>query len=103
KSKVYVGGAGTAEVFQQMLEEATQDAKFEVAASQSGYGASDHTSFTTKGIPVLFFFSGLHADYHKPSDTWEKINAEAAVGVLDIFDAVVEDLRLSDERPEFIR
>jgi hypothetical protein len=103
KGKVYVGGAGTAEVFQQLLDEATKDADFEVAASQSGYGASDHTSFTTKGIPVLFFFSGLHADYHKPSDTWDKINAEAAVEVLDIVDEVAEDLRVSEERPEFIR
>ena len=103
KGKVYVGGAGTAEVFQQLLDEATEDADFEVAASQSGYGASDHTSFTTKGIPVLFFFSGLHADYHKPSDTWDKINAEAAVEVLNIVDEVAEDLRVSEERPEFIR
>jgi hypothetical protein len=103
KSKVYVGGAGTAKVFQQLLDEAAKDADFEVAMSQSGYGASDHTSFTTKGIPVLFFFSGLHADYHKPSDTWDKINAEAAVEVLDIVDEVAEDLRVSEERPEFIR
>lgn len=101
--KVHVGGAGTAEVFQQLLDEAAKDAPFEVAASQSGYGASDHTSFTAKGVPVLFFFSGLHADYHKPSDTWDKINAEAAVEVLDMVDEVAEDLRVSEERPEFIR
>ncbi len=102
-NKVYVGGAGTAEVFQQLLDQAAKDAPFEVAASQSGYGASDHTSFTTKGIPVLFFFSGLHADYHKPSDTWDKINAEAAVEVLEVVDEIAEDLRASETRPEFIR
>lgn len=103
KSKVYVGGAGTAQVFQQLLDEAAKDAPFDVAASQSGYGSSDHTSFTTKGIPVLFFFSGLHADYHKPSDTWDKINAKAAVGVLDVVDEIADDLRVSETRPEFIR
>jgi Peptidase family M28/PDZ domain/PA domain len=102
-NKVHVGGAGTAQAFQQMLDEAVKDAPFEVAASRSGYGASDHTSFTTKGIPVLFFFSGLHADYHKPSDTWDKINAAAAVEVLDIVDEVADDLRAIEERPEFIR
>ncbi len=48
----------------------------------SGYGSSDHTSFTTKQVPVLFFFSGLHSDYHKPSDTWDKIDAPGAVKVL---------------------
>jgi len=101
--KVYVGGLGTAEAFQQIVDGAAKDAHFEVAASQSGYGASDHTSFTTKGIPVLFFFSGLHADYHKPSDTWDKINAPAAIDVLDIVDEVADDLRVIEDRPEFIR
>lgn len=102
-NKVYVGGAGTAKAFQQLLDVAVKDAPFEVAASQSGYGSSDHTSFTTKGIPVLFFFSGLHADYHKPSDTWDKINAKAAVEVLEVVDEIADDLRVSETRPEFIR
>ena len=54
------------------------DAHLKVDFSDTtGYGSSDHTSFTTKQVPVLFFFSGLHADYHKPSDTWDKIDAPA--------------------------
>ena len=48
----------------------------------TGYGSSDHTSFTTKQVPVLFFFSGLHGDYHKPSDTWDKIDAPATAKVV---------------------
>ena len=44
-----------------------------------------------------------HADYHKPSDTWEKINSEAAVGVLGIVAEVADDLRVRDGRPEFVR
>jgi hypothetical protein len=47
--------------------------------SESGYSSSDHTSFVVKQIPVLFFFSGLHSDYHKPSDTWDKIDPKSAV------------------------
>ena len=43
-------------------------------SEKAGYGSSDHTSFTAKQVPVLFFFSGLHGDYHKPSDTWDKID-----------------------------
>jgi len=39
-----------------------------------GYGASDHTSFYEKDVPVLHFFTNVHADYHKPSDTWDKID-----------------------------
>ena len=49
----------------------------------TGYGSSDHTSFTTKQVPVLFFFSGLHGDYHKPSDTWDKIDAQEGARLME--------------------
>lgn len=103
QSKIYVGGTGTAALFSELVEDATDEASFEVSLSQSGYGASDHTSFTAKGVPVLFFFSGLHADYHKPSDTWDKINAEAAVEVLDVVSEIANELRDREGRPEFVR
>ena len=56
----------------------------------SGYGSSDHISFTPKQVPVLFFFSGLHSDYHKPSDTWDKIDAPDAAKVLQLVADVTE-------------
>ena len=61
-----------------------------------GYGSSDHTSFTAKQVPVLFFFSGLHGDYHKPSDTWDKIDAPDAVKVLQLVAEVAR--AICDER-----
>ncbi len=73
--KVYIGGVGTGSTFKAVLEQAQKDAPFKIEYSASGYSSSDHTSFVTKKIPSLFFFSGLHSDYHKPSDTWDKINA----------------------------
>jgi hypothetical protein len=48
------------------------------------YGSSDHTSFKTKLIPILFFFSGLHGDYHRPTDTWEKIDAPSTAKLLNL-------------------
>ena len=69
----------------------------------AGYGSSDHTSFTVKQMPVLFFFSGLHADYHKPSDTWDKINAPAAVKLLDLVSEVATHLADDPGRPQFVR
>ena len=51
-------------------------------------------------IPVLFFFSGLHGDYHKPSDTWDKINGPSAKVVSLIYD-VASSLVASDTRPKF--
>ena len=103
KDKVYVGGVATAEMFEPMMDEIDDDYSFEVAYSGSGYSASDHTSFTAKGVPVLFFFSGLHGDYHKPSDTADKINEEAAVELLGMVERIETRLREGEERPQFVK
>jgi aminopeptidase YwaD len=102
--KVYVGGVGTGTTFAALLKEAGPRHDFETDVTErSGYGSSDHTSFTAKQVPVLFFFSGLHADYHKPSDTWDKIDAPAAVRLLDLVADVMDHLRDAPGRPEFVR
>jgi S1-C subfamily serine protease len=49
----------------------------------------------------LFFFSGLHSDYHKPSDTWDKINAESAAQLLDLISEATGSLLAAEQRPEF--
>jgi hypothetical protein len=69
-NKLYVGGIGTGSTFMTLVEKATQDTGLHADESEAGgYGASDHTSFTAKQVPTLFFFfSGLHGDYHKPSE-----------------------------------
>src|SRR5947208_16675276 len=100
--KVYIGGIGTGSTFQTILHQAEEKSTFQYQNSPGGYSSSDHTSFVTKRIPVLFFFSGLHADYHKPSDTWEKINADAAVRLLDLVADVSQQLASAQEKPSFI-
>jgi len=82
KNKLYVGGTGTPPGFKKLVEDADRDVGFDLSYSASGYGASDHMSFTVRSVPVLFFFSGLHSDYHKPSETWVKINAEDGAKVV---------------------
>jgi S1-C subfamily serine protease len=56
----------------------------------------------TKRIPVLFFFSGLHGDYHKPSDTWEKINADAGAHLLDLVSNIALQIDDAAERPAYV-
>src|SRR5437879_12205587 len=85
-----------------MIEHANHAEGFELSYSASGYGASDHTSVTAHQVPVLFFFSGLHSDYHKPSDTWDKINAPDAARLLDFIADVITQLDTAAERPKFI-
>jgi hypothetical protein len=99
--KVYIGGVGTGSTFKSVLEEAQKDTPFKIEYSQGGYASSDHTSFVSKKIPVLFFFSGLHSDYHKPSDTWDKINAPSAALLLDMVEKVTVELARADTAPAF--
>jgi hypothetical protein len=100
--KVYIGGVGTGSTLKPALDQAQAKSNFKIEYSQGGYAASDHTSFVTKKIPVLFFFSGLHSDYHKPSDTWDKINPQAAARLVDVVGRTGLQLASAPERPTFI-
>jgi len=100
--KVYVGGVGTGSTFQSMLTLDAKNSPFHFEYSAGGYAASDHTSFVARKIPVLFFFSGLHSDYHKPSDTWDKIDAPDAAHLLDFIGNVILQLDTASERPQFV-
>jgi len=99
--KVYIGGVGTGSTFKAVLEQAQKDTPFKIEYSAGGYASSDHTSFVSKKIPVLFFFSGLHSDYHKPSDTWDKINAPSAARLLDLVGNVAVQLASAADAPAF--
>jgi len=100
--KVYIGGVGTGSNFKSLLEQEQAKFPFKIEYSAGGYSASDHTSFVAKKIPVLFFFSGLHADYHKPSDTWGKINATDAARLLDFVDDIAVQLDAEQQRTAFV-
>jgi len=102
-NKVYVGGVGTGTTFRPLLEKAAAKYDLKLAYSAGGYSASDHTSFVVKSIPSLFFFSGLHSDYHKPSDTWEKIDSASAARLLDLIADVATELASAPERPQFVK
>jgi membrane-associated protease RseP (regulator of RpoE activity) len=70
---------------------------------QSATGGSDHTSFFLRNIPVLFFFTGMHPDYHRPSDTWDKINYEGQAKVVRMVYRVAMALSQREERIAFSR
>src|SRR6202162_2757400 len=94
EGKVYIGGLGTGTTLRAMLDQVVPKYKLNIDFSDTtGYGSSDHTSFTTKQVPVLFFFSGLHSDYHKPSDTWDKIDGPGTVNLLKLVAEVTSRLQ----------
>lgn len=95
KDRLYVGGVGTSPELKPLLQSLDPHQDPNLVFSDTGYGSSDHTSFNAKKVPVLFFFSGLHTDYHKPSDTADKINASGAMQVLALVYGAMD--RLSTE------
>jgi hypothetical protein len=103
-SKLYIGGAGTGTTLRALLDKERLKSGLNLDFSDTaGYGSSDHMEFIPKQVPVLFFFSGLHGDYHKPGDTWDKIDAPDAARVLQLVADVTDDLRESADRPQFVR
>ena len=75
KSVLDVGGVGTSPGLKALVEQSNRE-QIEIVWDPSGEAPSDNTSFFEKNVPVLFFFSGMHRDYHRPSDTWEKIDVD---------------------------
>jgi hypothetical protein len=86
-----LGGAATSPVWIPMAQALNRN-RFELKFDSSGMGPSDHASFYLKDIPVLHFFSGTHADYHKPSDDVEKINFPGEVAIIGYMKDFIDSL-----------
>ena len=84
-----IGGVGTSPAWGNILKN-TVPASLKVSYDSSGTGPSDHTSFYRKDIPVLFFFTGTHPDYHKPGDDADKINYTGELSVLRLVYNIIE-------------
>lgn len=85
---ITIGGVGTSTAWGSLLTE--KKPSFTIKIDSSGTGPSDHTSFYRKDIPVLFFFTGLHTDYHKPSDDFDKINYEGELMLVKYITRLIE-------------
>jgi hypothetical protein len=102
-NKVLVGGVGTSPGFATLLEHAGQGRTMKIEASKGVESASDHEEFYQKGVPVLFFFSGLHEDYHKPSDDWEKIDKNGIADITRIVWSATTELGGGNEDLAFVK
>ena len=83
-----IGGYGTSPVWSELRS--VKNKYLKINFDSSGTGPSDHTSFYRKDIPVLFFFTGAHSDYHKPSDDADKINYAGELVILKFIYKVIE-------------
>ncbi|MGH9558264.1 MAG: M28 family peptidase [Bryobacteraceae bacterium] len=102
EGKVYLSGTGTGSTFPRLIATVKPPPPLKMDISEkTGYGSSDQTSFNAKQVPVLFFFSGLHADYHKATDTADKIDYNDAAKLLDYVADVTLKLENDALRPKF--
>ncbi|HEY0078906.1 MAG TPA: M20/M25/M40 family metallo-hydrolase [Pyrinomonadaceae bacterium] len=85
----------------QVVATATARQRFTLALNEDGFGPSDHSSFYAQKIPVLFFFTGTHEDYHKPSDTADRLNYEGHARIVAFIREIVRSLDRSQQRPTF--
>jgi len=75
--------------------------QFALTLNEDGFGPSDHSSFYAKQVPVLFFWTGTHEDYHKPSDTADKINYAGEARIVSFVANVIRDIDRRDKRPTY--
>jgi len=98
---ITLGGYGTSptwgEIFSAPAIAKKNNTSFIYKYDSSGTGPSDHTSFYRKDIPVLFYFTGLHTDYHKPSDDANKINYNGEVKIVEHIYNLVVSLNSKDK------
>ena len=80
---VTVGGYGTSPWWGELFRKQQGNPSLNIKFDSSGTGPSDHTSFYRKDIPVLFFFTGLHSDYHRPTDDFDKLNYSGEWFIID--------------------
>jgi hypothetical protein len=92
EDKLYVFGVDTGKEFREALEAANRHTALQLRFSGDGYGPSDHNPFYAKDRSVLSFFTGPHEDYHRPSDTPDKINASGMERVVRVIAGVLREL-----------
>ncbi len=102
-SSMNIGGTGTAPEWEKILAELNSDSTFDITENPDGFGPSDHTSFYGKKIPVLFFFTGTHQDYHRPGDDWEKINYEGEELIVQYVYGVAKAVDSAAKSPIYAR
>lgn len=91
--RLYIGGLGSSPILRDLVVAANGAHGLTLELSNSGWDASDHVSFNAAGIPVLFFFTGPHPQYHTVSDCWDLVAytglARVVAFVADVLDGVL--------------
>jgi hypothetical protein len=102
-NKLTVQATGTSPVWARILEQANVQAGFELILQPDPYQPTDVASFNQAGVPCLTFFTSTHTDYHRPTDTAEKINYEDLDRVVSFAAAIVKRIGDTPDAPQFTK
>lgn len=98
QDKLEVTGVGTAEGLEAFVTPYFENSGLKISARKGGMGPSDHQAFFDAGVPVLFFFTGLHGEYHLPTDVASLLNPDGAARIVDLVKRIVLDAAVMPER-----
>lgn len=102
-NKLTVQAVGTSPAWARIIEQANVTAGFDLQLQQDPYQPTDVTTFNGAGVPCLNFFTGVHPDYHRPTDTADKIEYEDLDRIVDFATAVARRVASADEPPPFTK
>ncbi|MBI3365540.1 MAG: M28 family peptidase, partial [Ignavibacteriae bacterium] len=102
-STLIVEGMGTSPKWEDIVRRENRDSTIQLKLKPDGYGPSDHASFYGRNIPVMFFFTGLHKEYHRPADTWDKLNYSGEQKIAEYVARIATGIANEPERPFFTK
>lgn len=105
EDKVQIYGCGTSKDFTAILDKLNDKHKLKISKTSGTLmagGSSDHESFNRKNIPTLFFFTGNHPQYHRPTDKWDLISVEGMRRIAEIVEDITQELTTAEKRPEYV-
>ncbi|MCU0706336.1 MAG: M28 family peptidase [Fimbriiglobus sp.] len=103
RDRLVVYGTGTSTGLEKLVDDTLAKGDYKLFKIPGGSGPSDHTSFYRKGVPVLFFFTGTHKEYHRPTDVPETINIPGLLKVVDGVEAFATHFSVVKERPDYLK
>ncbi len=102
-NKLNVQGVGSSSRWKPLLDSVNAAFTFTITTTDDGLGPSDHSSFYAKEKPVLFLFTGLHSDYHRPSDTPDKINYAGQAAVVRFTESILRSIGSWSTAPDYVK
>jgi Tol biopolymer transport system component len=103
ENKLMLQGIGSSTAWRRLIEKRNVAAGFNLVLQDDPYLPTDVTSFYPRGIPVMSFFTGSHEDYHRPTDTADKVNYDGLERIAKFSRGLIVDTANAPQRPDYVK